>query len=176
MKKIFTIILFCGVVCSYAQNTPPHAASTQTWAFKMWSAAIQMPECNKEECIESATDPQCRSYTHGENTFYYYNWPYVMANGAKMCPAPWRMPTKLDFDELASSITENLTLGIWGYGGYAIGNVVYDMGAHAYYWSSTPQDDVRAHLLYYTGGGTHIYTTQIYSSRKYNGFQVRCVK
>jgi hypothetical protein len=44
MKKTLTItiIMLCGIVCGYTQNTPLHAASIRTWNFGnlTWSDAI----------------------------------------------------------------------------------------------------------------------------------------
>jgi hypothetical protein len=69
--------------------TPPYAASTLIWTFgeQQWSDAIRIPACNKTSSFtDSYTEPQCRSYTSGTNTWYYYNWPYVVANPSTMCP------------------------------------------------------------------------------------------
>jgi hypothetical protein len=64
MKKSLTIIMLCGFISCYAQNTPPYAASAQTWTFgnQTWSDAIHMPGCNKESLID-LYDPDCCSYT-----------------------------------------------------------------------------------------------------------------
>jgi hypothetical protein len=80
MKTILTILMLCGVCCSYAQDRPPHAASDQTWVFgnQTWSDIIQMPGCNKVTFEISDDSPQCRSRrTILGETRYYYNWKYV---------------------------------------------------------------------------------------------------
>ncbi|MDR2358676.1 MAG: fibrobacter succinogenes major paralogous domain-containing protein [Prevotellaceae bacterium] len=106
MKTLLTILMLCGVCCGYAQNTPPHAASTETWTVgkQTWSDAIHMPECNKETFELSLTAPQCRSYTTLlDMKYYYYNWPYVKASAAKLCPSPWRVPSYDDFKKLSDA-------------------------------------------------------------------------
>jgi hypothetical protein len=154
------------------QNTPPYAASARTWKFgnQTWSDAIHMPECNRESFAKSDTDPQCRSYTEGDITRYYYNWEYVSVNKDKMCPYPWRVPTREDFETLM----ENKSTGfpdIWGYGGRANGSAMENGIYYAYYWSSTEDGSQRAIQLKYASGGTTVERIL-----KYYGHQVRCVK
>jgi hypothetical protein len=164
------------VVTQDACPTPTYAASTQTWTFTgsslTWSDAIRIPGCNKSSFTSSATNPQCRSYTSGTNTWYYYNWAYVNTNAAALCPAPWHVPTKADFDALAAA-TNAAGLVAWGYGGYANGGSMDDT-SRAYYWSSTvdPSDTDSAYSLnYYSVGNLYEY-----AYAKSLGLQVRCVK
>jgi hypothetical protein len=174
------LLLLFGTGCKKDdenENTknPPYAATTQTWTFgnQTWSDAIQMPDCNKEDFEDSYTDPQCRSYTENGKTWYYYNWPYVNANKTTMCPDPWRVPTKEDFDVLVSNTTSSTLIDAWGYGGGARGSSMYDVNSYADYWSSTVDSDNTnyAYFSYYTIGS--LYVTY---DNKYHGFQVRCVK
>jgi hypothetical protein len=153
-------------------KTPPHAASAKTWVIgdQTWSDAIRIPECNKASFIKSETEPDCRSYTEGGNTWYYYNWEYVSRYAAKLCPSPWRMPTKEDFDIL----TENKSTGfpdIWGYGGRANASAMENVSVHGNYWSSTENGSQRGEQMYYGSSG-------IFVGRfiKFYGDQVRCVK
>jgi hypothetical protein len=174
MKNLLTIIMLCGVVGGYAQSTPPHAASTNTWTFgaQTWSDAIHIPECNKADFTRSDTEPQCLSYTEGEKTFYYYNWAYVNANAATLCPSPWRVPTKADFEERVSNSSGNTLIDAWIYGGYANGISVNEVSTNAYYWSSTETGNNFAHSLLCYGS----YLRPQDTTYKTNGFQVRCVK
>jgi hypothetical protein len=153
-------------------KTPPHAASAKTWVIgdQTWSDAIRIPECNKASFIKSETEPDCRSYTEGGNTWYYYNWEYVSRYAAKLCPSPWRMPTKEDFDIL----TENKSTGfpdIWGYGGRANASAMENVSVHGNYWSSTENSSQTGNQMYYGSSG-------IFVGRfiKFYGDQVRCVK
>jgi uncharacterized protein (TIGR02145 family) len=178
MKKKFTLILVAAAVCSgYAQKTPPHAASTRTWTFDAltWSDAIHFRKCNKKTFKESNTEPQCRSYISRNNTWYYYNWPYVMANAARLCPYPWRVPGVRDFNSLLINTTHATLVSQWGYGGDATdatGDATEAGCPNANYWSSTEHDDENAYYLEYNCSNAY---AQNVNDKNY-GFQVRCVK
>jgi hypothetical protein len=171
-KRLLTLIMLCGMMHGYAQNTPPHAASTRTWTFgtQTWSDAIRIPACNKKSLLESATNPQCCSYTEQGNTFYYYNWAYVDANEDKLCRSPWRVPSKEDFDILESNTNHATLIDAWGYGGRAYGSSMDGVRAYAHYWSSTAYNDYAYYLGYYNG-----MLAVSYSNKRY-WFQVRCVR
>jgi hypothetical protein len=156
----------------YAQTTPPFAASTKIWIFgdQTWSDAIQIPECNKESFTNSLTAPHCRSYTDGANTWYYYNWSYVIANETYLCPSPWRLPSRDAFRTLVSNTDYLTLLSAWGYGGRAYSSAIRDQSG-AFYWSSSERISDYAWGMNprrnYPVRGDHY---------KYQGFQVRCVK
>ncbi|MDR2801900.1 MAG: fibrobacter succinogenes major paralogous domain-containing protein [Prevotellaceae bacterium] len=175
MKKFLTILMFCGVVGGYAQNTPPHAASTKTWTFgeQTWSDAIQIPECNKKSFEESDTEPDCRSYTDAKgNTYYYYNWPYVNTKAARLCPAPWRVPSQADFYILSHAPTADMLVSAWGLSGNAYGNTMHNVGSFGIYWSSTEISSDYAYAQYYISsfGAPPNGTTKQY------GLSLRCVR
>jgi hypothetical protein len=165
-------------------DTPPLAATTQTWTFgdQIWSDAIQCPECNKETFVHSDTEPQCRSYTHAERgkTYYYYNWPYVNQNATKLCPSPWRVPTVSDFHSL-NNVNYSTIITAWGLGGGITGACcssgcgcdLIDAGNISYHWSSdegSPRE--------YRGVAFRCYGGSKYfdDAFKHYGLQVRCVK
>jgi hypothetical protein len=170
------LLLLFGAGCKKNDDeTPPLAASTQTWTFgeQTWSDAIHCPECNKGTFEDSNTDPQCRSYTKDGKTWYYYNWAYVDANKATMCPDPWRVPTKEDFETLVSNTTASTLVSEWGYGGTCVSSgTLYAQDGAAYYWSSTEYD---SGCVYELGYGSSDVNPQNYVG-KYYGQQVRCVK
>jgi hypothetical protein len=170
--KILFIIMLCGVICGYAQKTPTHAASTKTWTFgnQTWSDVIHIPACNKESFKSINTDPHCRSYTESGNTWYYYNWAYVNKNAATLCPSPWRVPTREDFDVLKKNKSTGLA-DAWGYGGELSSNIFFHGDTQAYYWSSTETNDDIAYRLYYSSSNLNVA-----NNKKLLGFQVRCVK
>jgi uncharacterized protein (TIGR02145 family) len=184
MKKIVTIIMLCGVMSGYAQSTPPYAASTQTWKFggQTWSDAIHIPECNRGAFYSRTTEPECRSYTEGFNTWYYYNWTYVNANKNRMCPSPWRVPTHQDFKTLKKNTNYNTIPHAWGFGGRAFGwdwlykNHLPSMdltGDQAWYWSTDFTDyDMGVSLNYDARNGVRTH----WDAPPYTGMQVRCVK
>jgi hypothetical protein len=174
MKKLLTILMLCGVCCGYAQNTPPHAATTRTWTVgeQTWSDAIHIPACNKKNRMDSSTEPQCRSYTEGANTWYYYNWPYVQANAAKLCPAPWRVP---DLDETHGLTTTDLTPKLaraWGYGGLATPDMVLGSENIYAHWIAHPAGKTCAVVLWYSKNVPLSVTT---FGKEY-GLRARCVK
>jgi uncharacterized protein YbdZ (MbtH family) len=150
----------------------PFAASTQTWTFdsQTWSDAIQIPDCNKSDFDTNYTEPRCRSYTLGKLR-YYYNWSYVAAYAATLCPSPWQVPSQSDFNALVSATNYSTLFSEWGYGGFAYGGSMNDVSTSAYYWSSTQIDSNRAYYLNYASGNLGV-TSNI----KNFGFQVRCVK
>jgi hypothetical protein len=174
--KTLTIIMLCGFVCGYAQNTPHYAASTRTWTFgaQIWSDAIQMPECNKDDFDNLYATPNCRSYTEGGKTWYYYNWGYVDANKTdRLCPLPWRVPTKADMKTLLSNSNENALYDAWGNGGCAsFGYIPHTRTA--VYWTTT-EDSVSSYEAFYLA----IFRNQrfVYKVSKYAvGNQIRCVR
>jgi uncharacterized protein (TIGR02145 family) len=182
MKNFLTILMLCGFMGSYAQNTPRYAASTQTWVFgdQTWSDAIHIPDCNKNSFTNSDTEPQCRSYTDGRSIWYYYNWTYVNQHADTLCPSPWHFPSKPDFSNLINNTTHFDLISAWGYGGYASGTSLFDSGSsihvvstYAYYWSSSESSAARAYDLYFTMDDNAI--SQHYLN-KCHGFRVRCVK
>jgi hypothetical protein len=177
MKKLLYLLFFAALMvgCSEDEETspPPFAASTTTWTFgdQTWSDAIHCPECNKETFENSNTDPKCRSYTENGKTRYYYNWAYIEANKATMCPNPWRVPTQQDFEQLANNTNADDLISAWGYGGYTWGSSMSEVDSEVIYWSSTEYDSIGAYLLLYKSGYLGVSATY-----KYTGFQVRCVR
>jgi hypothetical protein len=157
-------------------DTPLHAASKTTWTFGSstltWSDVIQCPECNRPDFEDNYTEPQCCSHAEeGAETRYYYNWAYVNANAATLCPSPWRVPTSSDFSALTSNTSYSTLINIWGYGGYAFSTAMMSVGTSADYWSATTYDSDNAYHLKYDED--YLY---VISGLKRRGFQVRCVK
>jgi hypothetical protein len=121
--------------------TPPNAASTKTWTYGglTWSDVINITSgCNKSTFIHSTTSPDCRSYTSGSNTWYYYNWVYVTQNATVLCPYPWRVPTRSDLITLNNSTNNAILISTWGVGGNITetNSVLYPTTSGSL-WSST---------------------------------------
>jgi hypothetical protein len=181
MKNLLTILMLCGVCCAYAQNTPPHAASTRTWSvgIQTWSDAIHIPDCNKMNEMNSLTVPQCRSYTEGANTWYYYNWPYVIANADLLCPIPWHVPTSSDLDILRRGKYTALELAItWGLNGYMSNDKLWGRGRIDTFWSATPLKGYSTNVKF---EAECFFAVPIehgfrYECSKGDGLIVRCVK
>jgi hypothetical protein len=163
-----------SVTVAQQRDTPPYAASAQTWTFdgQTWSDVIHIPDCNKTDFTNSYTDPHCRNYTATDGkTCYYYNWPYVDANKDEMCLYPWRMPSRLDFETLISNTNSSTLISEWGYGG-SVSSGYVDYVNSGDYWSSTENG---------TNGGYNFSNSStggmgIYYTNKNYGLQVRCVK
>ncbi|MDR3184979.1 MAG: hypothetical protein LBT49_06220 [Prevotellaceae bacterium] len=158
-------------------------ASDQAWTFgnQTWSDAVHCPECDKKTFEESDTEPQCRSYTNSETgkTYYYYNWPYVNANKAVMCPSPWRVPTKTDFEDLTSYLsgetqtTLNTFGAVWGYGGFALPDRIRGVYHATRYWSSDADERYPKFAISCITIWGH---TGWHYNDRFAGLQVRCVK
>jgi hypothetical protein len=170
MKTILTVLLLCGVYYGYAQNTPPHAASTKTWKFgtQTWSDAIEMRSCNHTLSNSGDNYPACCSYSDGLKTWYFYNRTYL--NWHKdMCPTPWRVPTKEDFETLLNSATANRLYADWGARGMLHPPYPVPIAA-LMLWSSSY--DVWGGWALYIG----INEADVDHCRTAYLFQVRCVK
>jgi hypothetical protein len=130
-----------------------------------------MPECKKEYFFDGHTESDCYSDTVDGKTWYYYNWAYVNKHKDKMCPAPWRVPTKEDFDTLVNYTNYNTLIDAWGYGAGADGSDHEGDTSYAFLWSSSEDADYMRHCLYYDSA--NLYITSCYSGFDLN---VRCVK
>jgi hypothetical protein len=179
MKKLLTLMIVVAAVCSgYAQDTPPHAASTGTWVVgnQTWSDHINIPACNKTSFDggdDNAPKADCRN---NPGYYYLYSWEYVRRNAADLCPAPWRVPSRYDFSVLADlAVGTDQVAEIWGvaYGGYVLSSSVINTGSEAYYWSSTVDNIGFATMLCIYHPGGNIKTDGGWMPA---GCQVRCVK
>jgi hypothetical protein len=119
-------------VTQAAYATPEHAASTQVWTFGesllVWSDYIatgvggtQVVPTFSDDPL-SATNPEYTIRVVSENTWYYYNWTYMNTNKATICPLPWRVPVKADFQALMTAAVSHTNLNAtwvgngWRYG------------------------------------------------------------
>jgi hypothetical protein len=185
MKKLllltFGLPLLCSCSKEKAVTPPPYAASEETWKFgnQTWSDAIHDPACDKLSFYSGSSEnprEDGRSYTYKKETFYYYNWTYVDANKSTLCPDPWRVPTKSDFEALVNNnISADDLYDAWGYGGYAHDdyyNPMREVSSTAIYWSSTESRDDTAYYLCYDYDGLRVVRGYKYAG----GYQVRCVR
>jgi hypothetical protein len=188
MKKILTIAALtlltlggCNKNNEKEENieTPPYAASTQTWTFgvQIWSDAIRIPECDKSDFIDSYTIPDCRSYTDGSPTWYYYNWTYVNVNQAKMCPTPWRVPTREDYELLTRLATKQELSFAWGLSGLCEGDYMYYLGTEANEWTATeaPYGEKNKYAWSFRISANYD-APRITSDWMHMGYRVRCVR
>jgi hypothetical protein len=162
-----------------ASDTPPHAASSQTWTIgsQTWSDAINIPSCNKTS-FNSGSNPNfladCRSYNNSGATYYYYSWPYVNEHKGTFCPSPWRVPSNSDFMTLAYNTTKEHLASIWGYSGYAVSSATpSSIGSAGSLWSSEANTATAAYSLYYYKNSSDV---EVSTDSKGMGYPVRCVK
>jgi hypothetical protein len=155
--------------------TPPNAASANTWTYGglTWSDVIRIsPGCNKSDFIHSTTSPDCRSYTSGTTTWYYYNWVYVTQNATILCPYPWRVPTQSDLQTLNNNTNNATLINTWGVGGNITEtNSVLHPTTSGSLWSSTPGASGKAWRIAWNTG-----TWNTVEYDKGQGYRVVCVK
>jgi hypothetical protein len=188
MKKSLFLMMIAAaaITVGYAQNTPPHAASTKTWVFgeQTWSDAIQVPECNGKKFPESK-EPQCRSYAEGGKTWYYYNWYYVNRHVERLCPSLWRVPSRADFLTLGENSTKGMLEGQWGLGGFIMtfGHDHHDpsyVGGSNPLWTTSSYSEAAAFCASYAVSTTIVEAKEpislTHNTFKDLGMQVRCVK
>lgn len=131
-----------------------------------------------------------------------YQWNEAMAydttNGAKgICPTGWHVPTKAEFDTLATAVRNNSnSLKAIGQGtgsgagtdssgfsvllaGYYVNNANFnDMEFYGYFWSSTVENDTSYSNEYSYNMFMNNYNSSLnsYITRKLYSFSVRCLK
>jgi hypothetical protein len=156
-------------------QTPPHAVSTRTWTFgnQVWSDAIGIPACNKESFTDSEYTPDCRSYSSGSDTWYYYNWPYVNANKRTLCPPPWRVPTRNDLEIMIGYNPADTVCNEWEFSGNYWEGKMFEVGKSGHIWTTTPRERGKGlvNVLFYDNN----IMFPVGSGDK-SGFSVRCVR
>jgi hypothetical protein len=171
-------------------NAPQYAASTKTWRVgsQVWSDAIRIPACNKEAFTSSTATTQCRSYTSGTSTWYYYNWVYVDENQNTLCPSPWHVPSREEVVTLnvqlggtganisgsgAAALVNNY-ITLWGaeFSGWCRPGGIGQTGGESWLWAID--------LLTASSAACYtVYTTSVSPILSYSidlGFIVRCVR
>ena len=164
--------------------TPPPNAGTKTYTCgnQKWSEPVRIAECNKTSFTNDNMAAHCRSNNVNRVTIYYYNWRYVAAYGSTtMCPTPWRIPTRADFQTLVQCLGSSPTNGVyfpatapWGgsLGGYASNNKVYET-YRAYYWTGS-RDGSYYNVYFFAVDDPSLDTNSSLEMRY--GMQVRCVQ
>ena len=141
---------------------------------------------------EKASEDGIPAYCYYENNKskgVLYNW-YVISSTNNIAPLGWKVPSKVDFEELISlNISLKSTSGGWktrvsqtnsifniksnGYRSYD-GFGFYEMGDNTYYWSSTksPKSGFSwAFVL--TDLNTNLYPIE---NDRSNGYSLRCIR
>jgi uncharacterized protein (TIGR02145 family) len=127
---------------------PPGAGTnTYTTCSQIWSAPVRIAACDKTDFAFYDAGPNCRSGTNNNEKFYYYNKLYVQENLDNLCPPPWRVPDKDDFEELIFCLGNSnppyfAPSGVWGANatGWIQMNNELNATSAACYWTRTGDD------------------------------------
>jgi hypothetical protein len=97
-----------------------------TWVYgsRSYSVALRYPAsgCTATSTLSTANPPPAQ-YKIGEDRFgYYYNWTCVKAGEKELCPDPWRVPSRSDFQTLYNNATREDLVADWGLPGYWLGD------------------------------------------------------
>jgi uncharacterized protein (TIGR02145 family) len=160
---------------------PPNTGTTvYTCGKQIWSGPVKIAACRNSKYTEDNSTPQCTSSTANQIDYYYYNWVYAYNNRTNMCPAPWRVPTDNDFEDLTTCLGTSKIKDVyypetsqWGgtLGGLFKDGRVQAVNTGGYYWSSQQYGSgVNAYYLKFDSG-----EVKILPNAKSMGFQVRCV-
>jgi len=168
-------------------------ASNQTWSVghQIWSDAVIATACASRTAFNGGNwhardfNADCRNSAGNANfSGHYFSWCAVMRFANQLCPYPWRVPTRDDFETLhfylgqphnASGSFMGTTAspngGTWG-GARFTGDASNIHSTWSAYWSSTEQS---------TGEARSLQFTESILSRagiwyKDYGFAVRCVR
>ena len=156
-----------------ASSEPPYSSGTWSCGTQVWSGALRNPVagCTSTSSLSTSTPPPAQYRDYSTSHGFYYNWTCVNTYATTLCPSPWRVPTKADFETLIACADPTTLRTAWGHSGYAHGSSVTNVGEGGDYWSNTEYDYAGAWQLVYTHGPI---ATQTYY--KWRAIIVRCVK
>ncbi len=161
-----------------------------TVSTQQWSDAVQTSVCGKKTSFNSGSQgnfkADCRSNPNHKGDLF--SWEMINQYGSILCPAPWRVPTKEDFEHLDialggtgestqnNPILRDTYLTTWG-GNYG-GNCDFEgylgyQDSSASYWSQSKSGSDGSYRLYFNTGGS--VNPQSVGGRLY-GFTLRCVQ
>ena len=162
--------------------TPPTAGTnTYTCGTQTWSEPIRIAACDKTSFTNSATTPDCRSYTYNSIKYYYYNQIYMDTYKTTMCPSPWRVPSTADFNNLKSCLGSNPITNVyypessqWGgalAGFIACANSLNNAGSYGYYHSTDGVGSAPEAIFRFSSSSCGVYDLS-----SCEGYQIRCVR
>jgi hypothetical protein len=133
-----------GSIAEITYATPPLAFSAATWSFGsstlIWSDRIASSQINCTKVNTTATSGTPSEYAE-KNGNYYINWHCATGAEPPLCPSPWRLPTKADFEDLIANTTHTAVLAIWPAAGFWTGgSSAPDVADGVFFWSSTPSN------------------------------------
>jgi hypothetical protein len=151
--------------------TPP----TDSWTCntQTWSQALRTPVAGCESTSTLSTDnpPPAQYKDNGSAYGYYYNWTCVIVYKDTLCPSPWSVPSRTDFDTLMSCSSNSELVSAWGLPGYAAGDIMAYVGIASFLWTTTELPPGSANSFVHQVSEWHVG-----GSGKQHGFPVRCVR
>jgi hypothetical protein len=88
----------------------------------VWSDALRDPAgCTRVTSLSSSTPTPAQYIDKSPANGYYYNWYCVNEYAETLCPAPWRVPTETDINNLVSRYGKSSACKDWTDAGFIIG-------------------------------------------------------
>ncbi len=195
MKKlIFFLVIFalCGTNSKSFASTDTlnlgevRFKTNQTWTIgdQEWSDVVIASGCEKEDYkgeSEQGYLADCyQDSTHG----IVFSWEAVNRYKTRLCPTPWRVPTKDEFIALDKAlggagnnreeddVVRDRYLKDWG-GSYGYCLLSAEVIQCAYFWSQSEGSPVSAHRLHFNSKGKVFPRAGSY---KEHAHSVRCVR
>ena len=170
-------VRYINGACWMTQNLRLAGGTALTTSDSNVTRNYTLPTTQLDGNSYSYTEPQT---TISSNTSYggYYNYCAASAGTVcssssaqdatqDICPKGWRLPTYNEQNGIRSYSSAFSPV----YSGYYTSGSLYDTGSYGDWWSATASSGTIQYYLRYNGGS--LYT---YSSSKYLGFSVRCIR
>ena len=171
-------VRYINGACWMTQNLRLSGGRTLTSADSNVASSWSFPSTPLADSSFSYTDPQV---TISSNISYggYYNYCAASAGTVcslssaqdatqDICPKGWRLPTRTEFDGIASYSSAFSPV----YSGYYTTGSLYGTGSYGYWWSATARSSAYQYGLNYISDS--LYTND--GRYKYFGLSVRCVR
>ncbi|MDR3133099.1 MAG: PEGA domain-containing protein [Prevotellaceae bacterium] len=174
LQKSLVIRSTPGCVASTIDLEEVGFVSNNTWEIEnqMWSAPVTATYCEKAT-FNSGTEgnyrEDCRRHPQAKYG-HLFSWCMVANYDTLLCPSPWRVPNKADFDRLEKNTTGSYLTSQWGLSGYARASQMANVESQGYILSRSEYSSVFAYNL-----GYHSNRLSVEAPNKQYGMQVRCV-
>jgi uncharacterized protein (TIGR02145 family) len=167
----------------------------RTIGTQTWSDVVIADACNKDTwspgSFSNVNADGIRPSNSTVSPGTYFTWAAVVRYQDELCPAPWRVPTKDDFQTLFEFLGGTGTTGgsfpdvrdklhndtgIWAgaYGGSCGSDgLLSNQESFAYYWSQSEASATNEYHLFFSSVG-NVYPQGMYG--KSHGFLLRCVR
>ncbi|MBQ7311363.1 MAG: InlB B-repeat-containing protein, partial [Alistipes sp.] len=128
---------------------------------------------NSDDNLQYANGPQSGKEAYSSHSYYSFG------AAQKVCPKGWRLPTKAEYDNIATFMGGGNSTGSstirsnpynFVYGGYFASGGWGNVGSGGNYWSSTQYDSSDGYILYFNSSDLDAYV-----SSKNGGRSVRCI-